>query len=86
MNTTLQFMVISGIRNHEKVQSSHGYAKKQCIQLCGQLFERKKMRVVRVVSGVQNETWIRSLPKQELWKTEISEATAEGNCNRERIL
>ncbi|MDP2655951.1 MAG: hypothetical protein Q8P11_00055 [bacterium] len=45
----LLFLVISGVRNHTIVKYPYGSRNKQCIQLCGQLFERKEVCFLRFI-------------------------------------
>ena len=73
---TVNGKVISWFRNHRGLKYPYGYYSKQRFQLCGQLFERQEVYILRLVQGVPDAARLCALPPRDLWKTEILEATS----------
>ena len=79
-------MVISVFRNHVVLKYPYGTRTKERFQLCGQLFEGKKVRFLRFVQGFQDPSRIYPVQEQNLWKTEVSEKDSYGDRHCARIL
>jgi len=68
------------------VKYPYGTRAKERFQLRGQLFERKEVHILRFVPGIEDESRICSVSAQDLWETEISEASQNRNCHLAGIL